>query len=287
MSAQHRVSPLWLKRLGSRFRQARRARGLTQADVASPNLTKSFISLLESARTYPSVETLVALVRRLETSLALLVLDADQLPRETALSLLALARSRTPTPPASVDRLLLAAEALIRDAHDLHADLLLARGDIALTRGQVKQAKRRFEEALAYAKRRRLRTYQPCALTRLAELAARRKNLATAREQLEEALTQFRSTRTLRSVDGCAALILYGRVLSQQGELGRALRVLEEVAEVAERYDLPAMLGRIYKGIGLVHAASGRPEQAAEARRRAKDAVAKAGKREDLAEALH
>ena len=44
-------SPVWLKRLGGRIRQARRIRGFTQTDIARPNLTKSFISLLESGRT--------------------------------------------------------------------------------------------------------------------------------------------------------------------------------------------------------------------------------------------
>ncbi|MGH2671068.1 MAG: helix-turn-helix domain-containing protein, partial [bacterium] len=52
------TTPPWLRRLGSRIRSARRARGLTQTDAAGPGLTKSFVSLLESGRTYPSVGTL-------------------------------------------------------------------------------------------------------------------------------------------------------------------------------------------------------------------------------------
>src|SRR5574341_1177989 len=90
-------SPLWLKRLGSRIRQARRIRGFTQTDIAKPNLTKSFISLLESGRTYPSVSTLVTLASRLQTSLALLLLEAPQLPRETVLNMLELARASAPS----------------------------------------------------------------------------------------------------------------------------------------------------------------------------------------------
>src|SRR3990172_4806041 len=112
-------SPPWLKRLGSRIRQVRRIRGLTQTDVAKPNLTKSFISLLESGRTYPSVGTLVALADRLQTSIALLLLETSELPRETALTLLALARATGEASPADAERLLAAADVLAENVDDL------------------------------------------------------------------------------------------------------------------------------------------------------------------------
>src|SRR5438876_5024469 len=129
-------SPVWLKRLGGRIRQARRIRGFTQTDIARPNLTKSFISLLESGRTYPSVSTLVTLASRLQSSLALLLLETPQLPRETALNLLELARASAPANAAKTDRLLAAVEALSEDANDLRAELLLTRGDIAVVQGR-------------------------------------------------------------------------------------------------------------------------------------------------------
>src|SRR5438093_1186127 len=123
-------SPVWLKRLGGRIRQARRIRGFTQTDIARPNLTKSFISLLESGRTYPSVSTLVTLASRLQSSLALLLLETPQLARETALNLLELARASAPANAAKTDRLLAAVEALSEDANDLRSELLLTRGHI-------------------------------------------------------------------------------------------------------------------------------------------------------------
>src|SRR3970282_2094025 len=119
--------PPWLKRLGNRIRQVHRIRGLTQTDVAKPNLTKSFISLLESGRTYPSVGTLVALANRLQTSLALLLLETPELPRETALTLLTLARAMAEAAPAEAERLLAAGEVLSANAADLRADLMLTR----------------------------------------------------------------------------------------------------------------------------------------------------------------
>ncbi len=279
--------PPWLKRLGSRIRQARRVRGLTQSGAAGPELTKSFISLLESGRTYPSVATLVALANRLQTALALLLLDEKQLPRETALSLLALARAKTPeSPDAEVEALLAAVDVLAKDAEDLRIEALLTKGDVTLLHGKSTDAERWFEEALGSARRRHQRSYEPRALLRLAELVLGRGNASTARQRVEEALTLFRATRTLRSVDGCEALILQSRLFMQAGKTGRALRTLDEVADVARRYDLPFTLGEAQKWIGLAQAQSGRLDQAVEALRAAKEALGTTGENAKFAHVL-
>lgn len=266
-------SPPWLKRLGSRIRQARRIRGLTQTDVARPNLTKSFISLLESGRTYPSVGTLVALANRLQTSMALLLLDTPQLPREAALNLLTLARLMAESAPGQADRLLGGVEVLSADSDELRAELMLARGDIASIQAKLKEALRWFEETLTWARKRRLRGYEPRALARLAYLDLRHGDDAAARQRLEEALAQFRATKTLRSVEGCDAMLAHGEILSRQGKTGRALRVLEEVAQVAQRQDLPLTLARAYVASARTHIESGRSQQAAGPLRSAKDAL--------------
>ncbi len=269
-------SPLWLRRLGNRIRQVRRARGLTQTDVARPNLTKSFISLLESGRTYPSVGTLVALADRLQTSLALLLRDTPELPRETTLTLLTLARATAEADAAGADGLLAAGEVLAAGADDLRADLMLARGDIALAQGKPKEAVRIYEEALAWARKNRLRAYEPRALARLAMVAGPRGDPAT-REQLEEALGLFRATRTLRSVEGCDAMLAYADALSAQGRTARALRILEEVAQVARRQDLPLILGKAQVAIGRVRLGAGQAQQAKEMLHAARTALEAAG----------
>lgn len=265
-------APPWLRRLGGRIRQARRVRGLTQTDVASPNLTKSFISLLESGRTYPSVGTLVALAERLQTSLALLLLDQSQLPRETALNLLTLTRAAAGPQPANIDRLLDAVELLSADSDDLRAELLLTRGDIALHQDKMKDAERVFDEALAWSRKHRLKAYEPRALARLATVALHRNDEPGARQRLEESLGLFRTTRTLRSVEGCDAMLAYGAILSRQGRTARALRLLQEVAQVAQRQDLPLTLGKAHLTIARTQLEAGRNQPAADALRRAKDA---------------
>ncbi len=283
------ATPPWLKRLGGRIRQARRVRGFTQSAAAGPHLTKSFISLLESGRTYPSVATLVALTDRLQSSLALLLLDEAQLPRETALTLLALARGWGAADPtnARVDPLLTAVDVLAEHADGLRIETLLTRGDLALRHGEPKAAERWFNDALNEARERHERSYEPRALMRIAALALQRNDRPTARRRLDEALPLFRATRTLRSVDGCQAMILHGRLLIVEGKQGRALRVLEEVVDTAGRHDLPLLQGQALQWVGQIQRDSGRLERALETLRRAKDALIHAGEGLDLAQVLH
>lgn len=266
-------APPWLKRLGNRIRQVRRIRGLTQTELAHPNLTKSFISLLESGRTYPSVSTLVALASRLETSLALLLLDDPLLSRETALDLLHLARGAAEPSPQAVETLLAAAETLAAQVEDLRAEIMLTRGDIAVAQGKPTEAVKAFSDALGWIKKHKLRAYEPRAHTRLALVALRRNDFEGARERLEGALVQFRSTHTLRSVDGCDAMLAHGNVLSHFGKPSRALRVLQEVARVAERQDLPGIRGRAYVAMARLHLQAGRRDDAADALRHARAAL--------------
>jgi tetratricopeptide (TPR) repeat protein len=280
------ASPPWLKRLGSRIRQVRRIRGLTQTDVAKPNLTKSFISLLESGRTYPSVGTLVALANRLQTSLALLLLETTELPRETALTLFALARAMGESSPAEAERLLAAAEVLTENVDDLQADLILTRGDIALSQGRPKEAERFYDETLAWARKRRLRAYEARALAKQALLTMARGDDAAARAQLEEALQLFRGTRTLRSVEGCEAMLAFAQILGMQGRTTRMMRILEEVAQVARRQDLPLILSRAELELARAHLAAGQSSQAKEALQAARGALESSGETPETAQGL-
>jgi tetratricopeptide (TPR) repeat protein len=287
MNDQEQTStiPPWLLRLGSRLRLARRARGLTQTDAAGPGLTKSFVSLLESGRTYPSVGTLVTIADRLQTSLGQLLLDDVHLMRETALNLVALARASARE--AKAELLLDAAESLAGDGEDLPVELRLARGDVAVAQERPRDADRWYRDALAQAKRRRLREYEPRALARLAELAYRNGDLTHARTNVEDALAAFRASRTLRTLDGCNALILHGSILVDQGKPARGLRVFEEAVRTAEREGLDAALGRAYAGIGRSHAAARHFNRAIDALQRARDTLQTAEENAALGSVMH
>src|SRR3972149_11915088 len=73
----------WIVAFGQRLERARGRMGLTQAELAGADLSKSFVSLLETARSYPSVETLLLLGRRAGTSAAGLLMDAGAPRRDT------------------------------------------------------------------------------------------------------------------------------------------------------------------------------------------------------------
>jgi len=279
-------TPVWLKRLGNRIRQVRRFRGLTQTDLAQPNLTKSFISLLESGRTYPSVGTLVGLANRLQTSLALLLLEDNDLPRETTQTLVYLARSLAGQEPDLVDNLLATAAGLSAESEDLRAEIMLTRGDIAIAQGRTPDAEKLLNDALSWARKHRLRAYEPRILTRLASLAQQHGDNQTARTNLEEALGLFRATRTLRSVDGCDTMLAYAGALIEQGKSSRALRALQDVARVAERQDLPSIQGRAYLGMAHAHLLAGRAQEVSDALRHAKGALEGVAESTDLAPTL-
>ena len=67
--------------LGRKIRDLRLRRGLTVQQLAeATGLSKGFVSQVENGRTSPSLATLQDLARSLETSVAYLVVEEDQMP---------------------------------------------------------------------------------------------------------------------------------------------------------------------------------------------------------------
>ncbi|MFM7232415.1 MAG: helix-turn-helix domain-containing protein [bacterium] len=67
--------------LGRKIRDLRLRRGLTVQQLAeATGLSKGFVSQVENGRTSPSLQTLQDLARSLETSVAYLVVEEDQVP---------------------------------------------------------------------------------------------------------------------------------------------------------------------------------------------------------------
>ncbi|MDO9377799.1 MAG: helix-turn-helix transcriptional regulator [Nocardioidaceae bacterium] len=72
--------------LGSRIRELRLTRGLSQRDLGGGELSASYVSLVEAGKRHPSIEALTLLAERLGTSPRGLTqdLDGDPLPRTLA-----------------------------------------------------------------------------------------------------------------------------------------------------------------------------------------------------------
>jgi HTH-type transcriptional regulator, quorum sensing regulator NprR len=102
--------------LGERVRQRRKELGLTQSQLGGGDLSKGFISLIETGRTKPSVETLMLLARRLQKPVGYF------LEHDTSLSLEALR-------------------------------IMLASAWVTLKRGEFTQAAESFEQARVIARK--------------------------------------------------------------------------------------------------------------------------------------
>ncbi|MDR7519133.1 MAG: tetratricopeptide repeat protein [Armatimonadota bacterium] len=246
--------PEWLRQFGRRLKAARARVGLTQQQLAAPDLSKSFISLLESARSYPSVETVIALAKRTHTSLASLLMDPTDLRLETALNLLHLAWTMDPARH-SADALHLVgtAEILLPDMPaELRVRSMLVRSRVAMATGHVHDAARMADEAVALARRLRLDGALCRALTLKGVVLGRRGEFQAAIETLDEALRLMRRTRSANSEEAVWALLSTGAAQRQTGQVEGAQASYQRALELATSLGLAKMRGRALTGLGMV-----------------------------------
>ncbi len=278
-----RPRPDWLVQCGRRLLLARGRAGLTQEALGAPDLSKSFISLLESARSYPSVETVIALARRLNTSVASLLLDPAELRRETALNLLRLAADMDlHAHSAEAVQLTTAAEALLPDMPaDLMVRAALVRAHASIAANRLDEAERWADEAAAAAGRHRLGSAVGMALAFKGLIEVRRGMYARALPVLEKAVEIMRRTKAARTEENVRALLSLGAARFYLGQIDRAQRAYRRALELATRLRLQGMRGRALTGLAQVERARAHPDNAADLLAQAHDALALA---EDLKE---
>ncbi|MBI3998610.1 MAG: tetratricopeptide repeat protein [Armatimonadetes bacterium] len=275
--------PEWLIQFGRRLRLARGRAGLTQQSLGVPDLSKSFISLLESGRSYPSVETVVSLARRTRASVASLLLDPAELKLETAMNLLHLAAQQDPLAHgAEALQLTAAAEALLPD---MPADLLvraaLIRARVAMWANRLDEGTRWADEAVAVATRHRLGGAVGRALGLKGTVEVWRGMFRDAVPTLEKAVEVMRRTKTARTEENVWALLSLGTARFRAGEIDRAQRAYRRALDVASRLRTEKLQGRALMGLGMVEWTRQRLDQAVEFLGKAYDAFEQV---EDLAE---
>ncbi len=275
--------PDWLIRIGRRLQLARGRAGLTQQRLAAPDLSKSFISLLESARSYPSVETIIALAERVNSSVASLLMDPPDLRLETAFNLLHIAMSMdldTRGPEAA--RYIDVAEVILPDLPvELRIRGALLRARIAIAGHQLGDAVRWAEEATDMARRHRLSHRLGMALALKGEVEVRRRTYAAAAPLLEHAVSLMMRARSGRTEENVRALISLGTTYMQLGRTDAARRTYKRAEELATRVSLHALRGKALSGLGMAEWARRRFDAAAEYLGEARDAFERV---EDLAE---
>jgi tetratricopeptide (TPR) repeat protein len=275
--------PEWLVQFGRRLRQARGYAGITQEQLAGGDCNKSFISLLESGRSYPSVETVAALARRAGASVASLLLDSEALRWETAYNLLHLAWQVDPVERgAEALRLAEMAEAVLPGLPaELSARAMLVRARVAVMTDRLDEGIELADRAAVVARRHQLSGALGRALVLRGVAAERRGDYRGAVVVLGKALEIMRQARSAHTEDEVWACLSLGAAWGRTGHLARARRSYRRALELATRLKLPRMRGRALTGLALVEWALRHLDQAVDLLEQAYDAFEQI---EDLAE---
>lgn len=206
-----------------RLRQLRRARGLTQRQLAGDSLSVSYVSLLEAGRRTPTPTTLQHLARTLECSPAELLGEADSVD----------------TQPASLN---------------------LRYGQLELAAGQSERASAHFEAALGHPSLEpMMRVEAIIGLAQALEAQGRLREAASRYEELvREAMHSPRYTASLHVViSWCRCLYELGE-LSRVVEVGTgAMRELDQLNawQSDSAVQLLATVAAAYFELGEVHQA--------------------------------
>jgi len=249
--------------LGRRIRTRRRELGLTQADLAAPEYTKSFISQIESGVADPSLDSLRFLTRRLQSSLSLIAGDsADQRVAAVEGLLLWGREAAWAREVPLVRRVLETAvemasavglEGLRTDAHLLLAEFEAARGDADRVERILALV---GEPAESAGPRPGVRTSLVAGA-----LALRRRDHAAAGSRFRDALGRLGTG--VRHPDLTARALLGLAVgLHATGELSHARRRAEAAARLAVRAQQPVLRGQAEVLLGQVALAQGSAEEA-------------------------
>jgi tetratricopeptide (TPR) repeat protein len=232
--------------------------GLTQAELAAPDLSKSFISLLETARSYPSVETLLLLAQRTGMSVGGLLLDADELRFDTALSLVSLAQGAVFSRPAWARVLLRAAEEVLPDMPlRLRAEALTLHGLASAAENRLDEAKRLARQSLRLAEQAQFVPGKARALSVLGHVALLGREFGEAFKLASQAVAQFRESGALRSELGVTTLIWLGTASVKVGREKYARRIYEKARTLATRLHLRVLEGQGLWGLGRLAWAGG------------------------------
>lgn len=244
----------WLEQFGRRLSLARAQAGMTQQALAAPDLTKSFISLLEGGRSHPSVETVVSLARRLNSSVGALLLDPTDLRRETASNLIHLASQMDLAAhgPEAL-QLLASAELLLPDVPaDLRAKAALLRARVAIARNLLDEATGWADRAIDEARRHRYASLLGMALALKGLVELRRGAYRVALPLLEQAVTTLQRSKAARTEENVRALLSLGAVHFQLSRITRARRACRRALELSTRLGLHMLTGRALTGLGIV-----------------------------------
>lgn len=238
--------------LGQQMKSARRARGMTQRELAGGTLSESFVSMIEHDKVRPSLETLEVLARRLNVPLAALIGGIHPSRRSAELELRrceALLRQHKFTDALEgLSRLL----PILNRAGDPGAQV---RAEIGL--GQAFVAARQFDLAeghlqAAHARARRLGDHGllGAAANAWGFFCYRARRLAQAREILEQAAADLEGLLEHADLRG-KILANLGRVYVDLGLPAQAMRLYADAQRLLGASADPAQRALLHFNMGV------------------------------------
>ncbi|MGQ0570006.1 MAG: tetratricopeptide repeat protein [Armatimonadota bacterium] len=249
--------------VGRRIRQRRRELGLTQADLAGPEYTKSFISQLEGGYADPSLDTLRFLGRRLQMALSTMAGDAADQRLAAVGGLLASAGSAIDAGNARAARRAIdAAREIAADAgaHLYLADAALLQAELEIEAGDLDRAASVLEDIAPIASSLGSR-FQSRRELAAGLLGLRRGDASTALAAFKRAIALLR--KATRHPDLIArALMGIAAAATQMGDVRQARRRLLSAITIAQRHHLDALHGRALVRLAVSYRPGGADDQA-------------------------
>lgn len=243
--------------LGARIRAVRRERGLTQAELAGPELSESYVSLIESGKRQPGRRTLSAIAERLGMSVDELnshVVQAD--PQVGfALAFVELAASN-----GDLDSARSAIKAMHKDGRldpTSAARVLAVEAKLAESEGDLETAIRLLEELLENDQTDA--TAWSEAATSLVRCHRERGNLSEAIDVGERCTAKLVADGLSGTPQHVAVGLTMASAYHERGDLVRAGRVVEGLVAESERVGSREARGFAYWNAALIARGAGRP----------------------------
>ncbi|MCX4970678.1 helix-turn-helix domain-containing protein [Streptomyces sp. NBC_00654] len=252
--------------LGSRIRRLRRAAGLSQEALARPNLSPSYVSLLEAGKRVPSEDVLAQLAERLGCDPAYLIgmiAKPDSVDLEIELHYAQLALRNGESQAALETFTALLAKLPATDRTDLRFAVELGIGQSLEHQGELEEAARNFESLLQWSAAQgrgildRLSVVMPlCRCYR--ELG----DLSHAIDVAEEVLAEADAADLPPTVTQLELLSTLIGVYCERGDLHRANFLAGEAISRAEVMSDRRALGGAYWNASVVLHRRGRSSEA-------------------------
>ncbi len=241
--------------LGERVKRVRTALGHTQLDIAKPDLSKSFVSLLERDLTRPSVSTLERIAQRLRKPISYFIWDIESELSQRVLNVLnsrgrsELIRQRYDAALAAFSEMCTLAAAR-RDAK-MEMDALVGQGEALAGLWRLQEAKKYLTDALGRAREAVDALVECRAVAGLARVAHRSGDFPHAAALYETALTIVGMLTGEMVLHG--EIVFYrGMVLYRMGRLEEAEEAFTQAQQIFEDTALPERIGAVLVSHGPI-----------------------------------